>query len=497
MVLRIVYSLIKIPSINHDSSGQNNTIQSHLTHSQIVCCSQATLFFLSEQGVCDNDIEMTETEASAILCCCLILSTLISSSISPITNQKQLSAISNSVINGFTSKSAMKAMTSMLLYTSNNSSPSKKLPFTASQSIMSNLGCYSDVGAFDGILSLFNVCMTAQHSTKNYFLRGTALLRIGGLIVQQLQIGANGEISPEGTNHALRFISSILSISSATASASTSQPLSPCESFLSPTVYRDSNEYQISVAAILTFANQEGLGGLLALISLPQHLELCTNYSKNNGNANGRSEVSSRGHVVEDILENVGQILKSIMTAISLPSLLPPSTALQSAASSAISAQDSQKVLEGVYRTQLIRSLLLALTTYGAKGHMTGRTAATLVHVLSELVLTSSKFMAQFVEYNGLEVIVEISISSAAESNSSGGGSGGKRDMKDSRERERAEDRDAEEHISVCTLQISSHLARHSEKYFDTLQAVFTPSRLISLLSQVTVCPPHPNCSEI
>ena len=482
MVLRIMYSLIKVPNTDDENERQNNSTPCHLTHSQIVCFCQATIFFLNDQGVGEYDIEMTEIEASAILCCCLILSTLVSSSLSPITHQKQLSTIANSVINGFTSKSAMKAITSMLVYTGNNSSPIKNGQWTSSQSVMSNLGCYDDIGAFDRVFSLFSLCVTAQYSTQNNFLKGAALLRIGGLIVQQLQTGANGEISPLGTNHALRFLSSILSISS----ASTSQPQSPCESLLSPTVYRDSNEHQISVAAILSFANQEGLGGLLALISLPQHLELCLNYSKNNTNARGGA--CSRGHIVDDILENVGQVLKSIMTAISLPSLLPPSTALQSAASSTTTAQDSQKVLEGVYRTQLIRSLLLALKTYGAKGHMTGRTAATLVHVLSELVLTSSKFMAQFVEYNGLEVIVEIIISSAVDSNS---GSAGKRDMKNSRDRERAEDRDTEEQISVCTLQISSHLARHSEKYFDTLQAVFTPSRLISLLSQVTVHPPH------
>ena len=35
----------------------------------------------------------------------------------------------------------------------------------------------------------------------------------------------------------------------------------------------------------------------------------------------------------------------------------------------------------------------------------------------------------------------------------------------------------------MCLLQISSHLARHSEKHFDALCAVFDPARLVALLS--------------
>ena len=59
--------------------------------------------------------------------------------------------------------------------------------------------------------------------------------------------------------------------------------------------------------------------------------------------------------------------------------------------------------------------------------------------------------------------------------------------MRDSREsqKERIEDREAEEQVTVCMLQISSHLARHSEKHFDLLHLIFTPSLIAQLLSQV------------
>lgn len=42
----------------------------------------------------------------------------------------------------------------------------------------------------------------------------------------------------------------------------------------------------------------------------------------------------------------------------------------------------------------------------------------------------------------------------------------------------------SDEHVIVCMLQISSHLARHSEKHFEVLQMVFTPLRIVQLLSQ-------------
>ena len=503
MVLRIMYSLISVPYDHYRRNGNANSVHFCLSHSQLVCCCQATIFFLCEHGVTENDVNITEMEIGIISHCCLILSALISLSVSPITSQKQLTSLTNMVISGFTSKAGMKAVTRLLSYShtgthrntntdtdadngSNKYSHGGSLN-TPRHILLSDLGLSGDVGAFDGLLSLLSVCAYAaaqQPTPSSSPLKGAPLLRTGGLVVQQLQSGLNGEISPKGTKDALHFVSLILSITSTT---SNSQSLLPSDSFLSPTVYRDSNDYQISVSAILNFANQEGLGFLLALISLPQHLDLCAQWSKNGMNTKDQS--LGREPIVDEILENVGEILKSVMTAISLPPLLPTSIASPSrniaspSRNIASNAQDSQKILEGVYRTQLIKSLLQALRTYGTTGQITARVAATLVHVLSELVLTSSKFMTQFVEYNGLEVIV--GVGSNTEGDNDNSNTNVRKDGRGIRGREKVEDKDAEEQMTVCMLQISSHLARHSEKYFDVLQTVFTPSRLIYLLSKV------------
>jgi hypothetical protein len=468
MALRIMLYLVQ-------GSIEEGAESGCLSYSQLVSCGQASIFCLSELGSVDKDAEDSEVEVRAISCCCLVLASLTTVKLSQTLSQKQLSTLNYTVVNGITSKPAMKALSRLLTFTGSKSQ---------SDDLTSSVqGCCGDIGALDGLLSLLSASATAQQSSPSSS-KSQALFSMGGMVAQQLQTAGSGEITPGGTLHALRFIASILSTSSSSSPPGSSNQNRDKDKDKDKS-REGTPDSHAHLMAVLAFANHEGVAGLLALVCLPQHLDLCLEWSQRH-NDRGNSEMS----MTDGLLESAGDILRSLMTAISSPPVAPadasspsPVTALAAAA-----AQDSQKILEGVYRTQLIKCLLQALTS---KRQLSGRVVASVVHVLSELVLTSSKFMAQFVECGGLEVVVEAgtTVSLAAIESY-------KRDMADGRERDR--DRDigrerekeggAEEQIVVCMLQISSHLARHSEKHFQVLQHIFIPSRIVQLLSQVQYC---------
>jgi hypothetical protein len=460
MGLRIMLYLV-------EASVEEGAESGCLSYAQLVSCGQASIFCLSELGSVDKDAEDSEAEVRAISCCCLVLASLTTVRHSQTLSQKQLSTLNYTVVNGITSKPAMKALSRLLTFTG---SKSQSEDFTSSVQ-----GCCGEVGALDGLLALLSASATAQQSAPSNS-KSQVLFSMGAMVAQQLQTAGSGEISPGGTLHALRFIATILSTPSSSPPGSSNQNRDRDREKAKETTV-DSHAHMMSV---LAFANQEGIAGLLALVCLPQHLDLCLEWSKKH-NDRGNSEMS----MTDGLLESAGDILRSLMTAISSPPVTPADTSSPSpvTALAAAAAQDSQKILEGVYRSQLIKCLLQALSS---KRHLSGRVVASVVHVLSELVLTSSKFMAQFVECGGLEVVVEAgtTVSLAAIESL-------RRDGADGRERDREKEGVAEEQIVVCMLQISSHLARHSEKHFQVLQHIFIPSRIVQLLSQVEPISPH------
>lgn len=141
--------------------------------------------------------------------------------------------------------------------------------------------------------------------------------------------------------------------------------------------------------------------------------------------------------------------------------------------------EDAQQALETLYRQQAVRLLLQTAAAYGAQ--LSHRCAHHLVNALSELVLTSSKFLAQFVEQRGLETIDALPLHlfdprryddeqalRQLPAGSSGGGG--------------AEDARLRADALVSGLQIASQLARHSEAHFHALRRVFSPAKIAQLL---------------
>lgn len=107
------------------------------------------------------------------------------------------------------------------------------------------------------------------------------------------------------------------------------------------------------------------------------------------------------------------------------------------------------------------------LRSFGAL--LSTQVVADVVYVLSELVLTSSKFMAQFYESKGLVALDAIDCFSCDGADDHRG------------------DQQANVGATVSALQIASQLARNSENYFGQLLATFTPPVLAALLQTVRI----------
>lgn len=472
MALRIMHSLIittttsPSSSISHSHSNSNSNESKKmipestgcLNYAQLVSFGQASIFCLSEVGIGDTEIDGSESkidyalaEMRTVSACCLVLSSLLTVTASTSVSSKQLTTLNYTVVNGMSSKPAMRAIVRLLSCSNSNSNT------TTPHSMTSSIQCYTgDIGALDGVLALLCASATAQLSTPSSSSshKGMTLLPTASLVTKQLQNAGNGEISPLGTISALKFIASIL------ASTAITSALPGRE-----------GDIKNSSLSVLSFANIEGIAVILSFICLPLHFDSCVAWCRSQLNSSNNSQYNSNSHidVIDGLLSSAGDILKIIMTAISTPPTQSPQLSPAGGQSTA-AAQDSQKILEGIYRSQLIKCLLQALNSTRS---LSGRVVASIVHVLSELVLTSSKFMAQFVECSGLEIVVEVGSNMTATES--------KRDVRHSREKEGG----AEEQVTVCMLQMSSHLARHSEKHFEILQTIFTPLRIIQLLSQV------------
>ena len=113
---------------------------------------------------------------------------------------------------------------------------------------------------------------------------------------------------------------------------------------------------------------------------------------------------------------------------------------------------------DAAFKTQILKCLVEALRSYGTK--FTETCIKEIVQVISDLVLTSSKFIAQFVECKGVHAFDELGIFQSVSTN------------------------DYME-VVITSLQICSHLIRNTEEYYEHLTAVLTPPKLYSILTLV------------
>ena len=119
----------------------------------------------------------------------------------------------------------------------------------------------------------------------------------------------------------------------------------------------------------------------------------------------------------------------------------------------------AHSLYDAAFRTQVLKSLLESLRSYGKS--FTASCISEVVQVASDLVLTSSKFINQFVECEGLRVLDDLGVFQPdLPSNESGD-------------------------VLVTSLQICSHLIRNTEQYYDQLTEVLTAQKLRAILALV------------
>jgi len=262
------------------------------------------------------------------------------------------------------------------------------------------------------------------------------------LVCRLLQSKGKAVLSPIGVTSAFKFLSVVISTNATTGNNDDEE---------SPNTNANTNSERSKEILMLT--RSEGLVGLLALVCLPQHLELVSMWTlvtHTNTNANVNHDDNERGGLVDDLVAASSSILRSLTVIVATET----------------SSKESQLLLESIHKTQMIKTLVLALKSFGAS--LSDGSLASIIYVLSELVLTSSKFMSQFSEAQGLEVIDDLPCEVFSSNNNLN-------DDMNTINTNQIEYR-------LCALQIASHLARHSEKHYALLSSVFSSSKLVSLL---------------
>lgn len=135
--------------------------------------------------------------------------------------------------------------------------------------------------------------------------------------------------------------------------------------------------------------------------------------------------------------------------------------------------EDAQHLIEQTYSLCFVPALINCAKISG--NALSGKCISQLMNVLSELVLSSSKFLLQFVEADGLIIIDSLDC--------------GVFDLSATNRIVAEEDagllKDWAKYsveALISGLQISSQLARHSEQYFRSLLQVFTAKKLAMIL---------------
>jgi hypothetical protein len=215
---------------------------------------------------------------------------------------------------------------------------------------------------------------------------------------------------------------------------------------------------------------QEGVVGLVALALLPQHLDWTFRWLLE-AEAGASSE---DGGVVVRIIHSSALLLRFVLTLVAHQ---------QQQDQNQKSAATHAQILEAFHRTQLVRCLLTALSDHSAGGDTATASLAVThaVYVLSELVLTNGRFLTQFVEGRGLDVLDSLGQSVFAPRWGSLGAASGA-GVSASLDREQGQRAEEAEETLVSALQLASHLARHSEAHYQSLALTLPPAKLAAIL---------------
>jgi len=131
-------------------------------------------------------------------------------------------------------------------------------------------------------------------------------------------------------------------------------------------------------------------------------------------------------------------------------------------------------ILDSIYKSEILNLFFDCIRVFSSG--LTIRTLNAIVNLQSELVHTSSRFMNQLITCNGLQVLDHLGIFSGEVINETS------KLTQKTNPNTYPEDSD----VLVSGLQMASHMARISDSgpSYDSLEVIFTPDKLIWLLSQ-------------
>jgi hypothetical protein len=354
-------------------------------------------------------------------------------------------------------------------------------------------------GFYDGpvslavnIISKYNVYIFAlttgaEDGTQQSF--GVILLeRILGL----MQSMGHSELSPHGFLDAVRAL-----VSFAAACASNTAAV------VTEVIRNASGQNKERLQAYTEWCNPEvllrlnakfNISGLAALALLPRHISLCVQYESMSFTAGATTEAP----ITSAIARNVVLLYRSLLTAtVSSTDAEPTATGSPIKGGRSTGAESrsqqivafTQLLFDSAYKTQIIRCILEFLRHH--KALVDSDVISGGVQVISDLVLTSNKFITQFIDAEGSNILLEAGLFSCAATLSNNEDTDLSATAASVGVRFRYED------AIISALLLSSHLARNSEVYFEQLKLMFPAQTLIRLLVQLNGTVKSKTCNLI
>jgi hypothetical protein len=342
-------------------------------------------------------------------------------------------------------------------------------------------------GLLDGTLCLL-ACLGVHASTSLF--KHVEVTEMAEYVCRHLQNASIGEMSPIGSLAALRFISAFLQQPAAAELVSLPQSSQQQQQQPQPLS-------QQTVRGLL-FMRQRGLVGLVSLLCLPQHIDYVESWGGmmeagvgyGNGHdsdyfdpvdlaTNPADNHSETTDIITGVIDSSCQILKTYLS-------------LNAVSSSCL---DAVALTDAIGKTHLVKLFIETLRSHGPQ--LPDSSVACAVHVLSELVMSKEKFMTQFIESKGLQVIDDLPqriFSCGMEVSSNhhlvGGGTGtmGRVTLKPASQgwgTAHTAGNSYRAEMLTSALQLASHLARNSDDFYGLLQSVFSPVKLMYMLLQV------------
>lgn len=256
-----------------------------------------------------------------------------------------------------------------------------------------------------------------------------------------------------------------------------------------------------AAAAMISTCRSSNVVGLLCLVLNEDHLEAINAWGSAiqagssellvEGKSGGGATGDRHGAVAAGRLQgDYGAVVGSTIEKASLVLRCIAHVIMTVGASGSVK-EDAVHVLDAMLKHNLVALVLKSLRAYSTL--LSVRCVASCVTTLSELVFSRNQFLVQFVRHQGLECFDELpsnilDINSVMDKlqqlqvSSNGGGGYGHDELEEEERRRSKRECSYRLEAVIGMLQVASQLARESEIHFPSLEATFTPLKVVNML---------------